>query len=801
MLYRFISLAFRNLRRNLLYSTIVIGGLVLGITTFLAIIQWTAWHKSFDRHFPQSDHIYRLTLKEQRENFERQTARIIHGDIVNQLYTTYKVTGIDSLARLAPFRNAIVRKDNIVFYEDRSYACDPEFLRLFPPEMIVGDPSKVLADPYKVILSLETARKYFGDENPVGKTLEIFHQFSYESDIYEITGIFNSYPGNTHFKIDLLTSFDNPQTYNSTAWTYLQLKPGVEPGTVEHRLKELIDENNDAEYAEGIQPVLMPLEDIHLHSHLARELDQNVHKLTLLILLIAGMLVFILAWFNFTLLSISQNQLNIKKLIYQWQLGAGKRTFFYQFLIEFLTVGFISFLLAVLFSFLVSEPVRNTFQVPLTQNLEILTFSLLSVLVLLLVSAVFTAAYATQRLYRILRIRYFSARTNSTRHMNARNWFIRAVIITEFIITFILITNLLVIREQVNYSIARQIGSNDTTTLQIPNLPRPVIDGYATFRDELLRYPAIKEVTAMMEEPGGMAMDAFTYRIEGLPETSDRLYVFPVDENFIRFYDLEILAGRDFPEHYNTNDTTEFFMLNETAARLHDVDDYQELIGKNIDLNFSIDGFIYPGEITGVVEDFHLSDMEREISPMIIFPEYTWLYCFSVRLAGTPEQGLEILRKEWKEFFPDYPLRYYFTTDLYRELYSTELSILRVLIAFSLITLLIAGTGLFALSGFFMHRKMHAAAIRKISGAGMYSIIRPELGQYLVLALISSVIAFPVSWFAIGRWQANFVYQAPLPFWVFPAVSGFLILFSWIAVLYHSLRLARLNPAEFIRSE
>lgn len=801
MLGGFIRLVFRNLKKNLLYTGIVVGGLVVGIITFLSIIQWTAWHMSYDQHFPESDQIYRFSINEHRENFERHTARILHGDIVHQLHANSQISEIVSVARIAPYRNAIVSKEAIVFYENRTYACDPEFLALFPPEMVMGDATSALNHPYNVILSEETARKYFGEENPVGKTIEIVHQFGVVAEEYEITGIFRKYPENTHFDIDLLTSFDAPETYNGTAWTYLKLIPGAVVPEVEKGITTLINENNDADYARGLEPVLIPLADIHLKSHLAREMDQNVHQLTLLILFIAGMLVFLLAWFNFTLLSVSQNQLNLKKLIYQWQAGSGKRNFFTQFFTEFMVVGTIAYLLAIGFSLVLSDPIRSTFHVPVSQNPHLFIFSLLAILLVLILSSAITATYTTRRLFRILKIRYFAGNTNTRRNLNSRDWFIRAVIIIEFIITFVLMTNLMMIREQVHFSIANQIGSNDSTTLQIPNLPRPVVDQYSVFREELIKFPVIEEITAMMEEPGGMAMDAFPYQIEGLPETEDRLFVFPVDENFTRFYDLEILAGNDFPAHYNTEDTTEFYMLNETAARRLSPGDYENLIGREITMDFSAAGYIYPGKITGVVEDFHLSDMEREISPMIIFPEYTWLYCFSIRFAGDAETGLQKLSEVWQKLYPDYPLRYFFTTDIFRELYATEYTILRVLMVFSLLTLIIAGTGLFALSGFFMQRKMHGAAIRKIHGASMFRIIRPELGQYLWLAILSSAIAIPLSWFAIERWQENFVYQAGVPIWIFPVISFFLVLFSWIAVIYHSVRLARLNPTEFIKSD
>ncbi|MFC2089500.1 ABC transporter permease [Bacteroidota bacterium] len=802
MIKRLFLISLRNLRRNFLYTAIVIGGLSVGITTFLVILQWTSWHARYDHHFPKSKQIYRISISEQQENFERHLARIIHGDIVKQLYNDLELPDIKSVARLSPFRNAIIRRNTLVFYEENCYECDPEFLNLFEPEMVTGDPSNVLDAPYKVILSESIARKYFGDDNPVGQTIEIFHQFNEMAESYEVTGVFKDFRSDSHFHIDLLTSFKEPGSFDGTAWVYLLLSESADLDKLMSEIKAFLEENNEEEYVRGIQPFIMPLHDIHMKSHLPRELEKNVQLQSIVIIFIAGVMVFLLAWFNFTLLSISQNQLNLKKLIYEWQLGSGRRLFTLQFFIDFMTVGLISFLLAILLSFTLAAPVRNTFGISLGQNPELLLFSFGLIVLILIISAFITAYFATFRLYNTLKKKYFSGNTRTYNSVSSRNFFIKAVIVFEFILTFVLLANLIMIRSQVNYAISQQIGSNDATTFQIPNLPRPVIDKYPVFRDELMKYPVFTQVTGMMEEPGGMSMDAFNFSVEGLVSSEDaKLFVFPVDENFLRFYDIELIAGDDFPLTYNREDTTEFFILNEAAAKILGDVNTDELLGRKLTIDFPYEGFIYPGDIIGVVKDFHLSDMNQEINPTVLFPEYTWLYCFSIRFEGNAREAVKILGSIWKDIFPDYPLRYYFTSEIYRDLYQAELTEIKVLLIFSILSLLIAGTGLFALSGFFMQQKMHAAAMRKINGANIRQIIAPELLLYLGLTLISSLIAIVISWLTVNKWLDNFSYQVDIQIWIFPAITLFLIIFSWISVMYHSVRLARLNPTEFIKTE
>jgi putative ABC transport system permease protein len=778
----------------------VTGGLAFGITTLLVITQWAAWHSGFDRHFSGIENIYRVSLLEKGGNFERSTARIIHGDVVHQLYTLAEIPEIAATGRLAPYRNAIVRKGEIAFYEDKCFSCDPEFIDIFKPQMIIGDPETALDGPYKAIISEKTARKFFGDEDPTGREIEIVHQFAYEPHQYEITGVYRDFPENSHFKINLLTSFEDPESYNSTAWVYLQLQKGTDPERVRAQIKALIIAHNDENYSQNLEPSIIPVTEIHLKSHLARELERNVKGHTLVVLFSAGLLVFVLAWFNFSLLSISQNQLSLNRLTYQWQFGATKRNFFFQFFLDFFTVSMLSLMMGGILTVLISNLIKNTIGISIAQNSNLLLMGLLFIFLILTLSSALTAAFATQRLYKVLQEQYFIRQKSTSKPVHSKSWFIRTVIILEFIISFGLITNLFMISRQVNFSIQNQIGSNDEVTIQIPNLPRPVIDNYEPFRNELKKYASIEEMTAMMEKPGGMAMDAFSYKIEGLPEKNDKLYVFPVDENFIRFYDLNILAGKDFPDDYDADDTTDYYILNETAVRLYEEMGYEDMVGRTLSINYSYPGYMRPGKIIGVVEDFHLSDMGREITPMVIFPEYVWLYCFSIRLNGDVQEGLSILQREWQSFFPEYPLRYNFTTEIYSELYASEKTELKVLFIFSLLSLIIAGTGLFALSGFFMQHKMHGAAIRKINGAEIEHILMPELIHYMILALISSFIALPFSWYTIKSWQENFVYQTTLPLWLFPAAGIFLVLFSWIAVIYHTVKLSRINPIVYLRS-
>jgi putative ABC transport system permease protein len=797
---KYLLITLRSLRKNLLYALLVIAGLSMGITTFLSTVQWSAWHLNFDRSYPESHLIYRLTFEEIDDNFYRHTARILHGTVLNKIIFTDMISGVSQSGRMAPFRKAAFRIGDHSYYDSYAYACDPGFVRIFQPVVIHGDHQQLLNEPHTAILTESASRKFFGTTNPVGSTFEMVPQFEVRPTVYTVSAVIKDLPRNSHFKVSVLTSFENPVAYESTAWAYMKLDPSSDPQEVERNIKTFIETNLKESYEEGINPRLQPLRDIHLRSHKAREIQPNVRYRTVLILMVSGMLVFLLAWFNFTLLAFSQNQLQIQRLVVQWQMGAGKADLFRQFMVYNLFIGAMSLAGGILLSLLLRPVIEQLGGNYMFQNLKIFIASLGLLVLLIITSSLLTSLFSTARLYRYLQLRHLSSKKGAPADQTGKHIFIRAVIILEFIITFILVSNLALVSRQTRFAMTQQLGATSPDAIHLSNLHRSIIDQYPVFKENMLKSPDIASVTASMEEPTGQTMDANTFEINGIDEGNKQLFLFPVDEDFFRFYQLEMAAGSDLPDSYNPNDSAEFFVLNETAARMLS-NDPESLIGSELTLHFNYPGFIWPGPITGIVTDFYLSGLDYEIQPMVIFPKYTWLFCFSVLPAGEPGPALEHLKVVWEQLFPNFPLEYQFSSSIIEELYEDELVQMRILIVFSFLSILIAGMGLFALSGFFMHRKIKSVALKKINGARMHQLILPELLFYLWLVLLSSALSIPASYLLADQWLRNFKYRIEIPVWVFPASALILVVFSWIAVFYHSLRLARINPVEFIREQ
>lgn len=798
MIGKHLLFTIRGLKKNLLYSFFVIVGLAIGIMTFLATIQWSAWHLSFDRNIDDKESVYRLTFEESSEGFYRHTARVLHGNVLNRIVFSDVLPQITHAARLAPFRKAAFKIEDETYYEDCAFTCDPQFLNIFEPEIILGDREGLLSAPNSAILTESTARKFFGTAPPLGKSFSLMHQFEIKPTIYTVNAVIRDFPENSHFKISVLTSFDDPMNYKGTAWAYLKFQEDTDQEEFEKELKTFIDSNFDQETTDGLYPKLQPLCDIHLKSHKAREIQPNVPYRSVVALIIAGMMVFILAWFNYTLLSYSQNQMQIRKLMIQWQLGGGRSVFFRQFLTDNLLVGVISFVAGITLTLLLSPQIENLGNT--ASEVNILLLSICALLPLLIVSALITAEISTRLLYRSLQRRFLSSKKGSPHVKAGRSLFIRSIIILEFLITFVLVSNLFMIARQTNFAMNKQLGAAQNEAIHIHSLHRSIVDQYGLFKERMLSNPNVVLVTGSMEEPTGEAMDACEFDINGVDEEDKQLFLFPVDEDFLRFYDMKLLHGSEMTENYNPLDSAEFFYLNETAAKMI-TDDPASLIGTELNLHFSYPGFIWPGPIRGIVQDFHLSGLNYEISPMVIFPKYTWLFCFSIKYEGEGSDVFEHLEEVWQEIFPDYPLDYYFSSSLIDQLYENELDQIKILMVFCIISIIIAGMGLFALSGLFMQTKVKSAALHKINGARMYQIILPELIQYLWLALLASAISIPASLLLMERWLRNYIYRTELPIWIFPACTLVLIIFSWIAIFYHSIRLARINPGEFLKEQ
>jgi len=800
MIGKHLLLSIRNLKKNLLYALFVVAGLAVGISTFLSTFQWSAWHLTFDRSYPEREQIYRLTFEENYDGFYRHTARILHGSALNRIAFSEMISGIQAVGRIAPFRKAAFRLDDRSFNEEYAYSCDPAFLEIFEPQVIAGNPTNLLSEPMTVVLTESTANKFFGDEDPVGKSIDLVHQFVINPESYTVSAVIQDFPENSHLKIAALTSFENPVSYEGTAWTYVKLDPSLEPEELESNLKEFIESNVDESYSSQISPRLQAVGDIHLHSHKAREIQANVRFRTVLIVMVTGMLVFVLAWFNFTLLTYSRSQLQIQKLVIQWQMGAGRSDFFRQFLVDNLFVGGVSYIIGVFLTLLIAPLVENQGYANMFKDPMVVALSLSLLLFLIIGGALITSIISTGKLYRHLQFRHLFSKPGTPPDHAGKNLFIRSVIVLEFIITFVLLSNLIMISRQTSFAMSQQLGASSQEAIHLHSLHREIVNSFEIFRERMKESPHIAGVTASIEEPTGQTMDANTFEIDGIDEGDKQLFLFPVEQDFLRFYDLNMIYGTDFPSYYNPEDSAEFFVLNETAARMIS-DNPEELIGRELTLHFPHPGLIWPGPITGIVEDFHLSGLDYEISPMVIFPNYAWLWCFSIQPAGNPGPALEHLQSVWEELFPSYPMEYYFSASLIEQLYESELIQIRLLLSFSILSIIISGLGLFALSGFFMQRRIKTAALKKINGARIDQVIFPELMYYLWLAILSSALSVPISLFLMERWLRNFKYRTDIPVWIFPACAAVLILFSWLAVFYHTMRLARINPVEFIKEQ
>jgi len=334
---------------------------------------------------------------------------------------------------------------------------------------------------------------------------------------------------------------------------------------------------------------------------------------------------------------------------------------------------------------------------------------------------------------------------------------------------------------------------------------------FETFKQELLKYNSIQSVSAMMEPPGGEANDMFEFELEGYtPDESDQQYerigVFPCDYSFASIFNLEFIGGQNFTEKNVDNEGSGEYIINESAMRRLNHSNPEEIVGKVFKLNFSVPGTgitIPKGKIIGVVKDFHLSSMKKQIEPLVLFKrDKLWLINFVVTFQqGKQQQALSDMEKVWTSLFPEYPFHFEHVDAMYQKVYKAERLQTSLLSVFTVIALFICSIGLFALALIVTQNRVKEIGIRKVNGARVTEILSMLNKDFIKWVIIAFVVACPAAWYAMDKWLENFAYKISLSWWIF-ILAGILALgIALFTVSWQSWRAATQNPVEALRYE
>lgn len=813
------KLAWRNLLKSKSISAINLLGLSAGLTAALLIFQYVLYERSYDSFTDHSDRVWRLQIdKTTKGELEWQSATVFpaFGPTMKRDFPE-----VEDFCRLIDAETLLANEErNIRFVEKKGYFADPATFDILGVNLLQGNPDKALTGPDKIVLSENTARKYFGVENPVGKTLTV-PDANFPRK-YEVTGVFKNYPANSHLILDYLVSYStlgnilrmSGDTSNATetAWgwydfyIYYKLRPDADAKVLESKLPAFCDRymNNEERLKQAnvrYDAFLTPLRDIHLYSHVNQEAEVNADGKGVSFLYLIAFFVLAIAWVNFINLSTARSMERAREVGVHKVLGAFKRQLVAQFMTESFLLNMVSVLIAVAVTWLMlptfGRLVERDFGgvglfSPLSQQLW-LTFGLTCVVGIILSGLYPAFVMSSYQPIAVLK----GALKGSPRGNLLR----KGLIVFQFAASIALMVGSVVVLRQLNYMRNQPLGFDINQTMVLEGVQSMQDSAYASaysaFKQKLLQIPGVKEVSASTMVPGNEIYWTNSFYRAGQDEvTASRitLYRMACDFDFIKTYDIDILEGRGFDPKFGENNRT--VLLNESAVK---------------DLGFAspaaaVDQYIMAGrdsiKVIGVVSNFHQEGLQKVVMPMMISYREGLRNFYSAKMESRDYAAtIAAVQTLWAQHFPADPFDYFFLDDHFQKQYRADILFGQVFAFFTLLAILVACLGLFGLASYQALQRRKEIGIRKVLGATTSQVTSMLAKEFVRLVLVSILIAVPLSMFIMQRWLENFAYRTNIPWWAFVLAAVLAVLIAVLTVSLQSVRAALANPVNALRSE
>ncbi|MEZ4771658.1 MAG: ABC transporter permease [Bacteroidia bacterium] len=801
MIRNYLIIALRNLRRNQLYAGINVLGLAVGITSFVLIVLFVQDEWSYDRYHTKADRIYRLAGKIDLEGQGEESSSNPF-PVAPTLVNDYPAL-IEQAVRFFDFQveKRTLRVDDIKFSEPDIFFADSNVFQVFDFPLLKGNKNTALAGPNLIVISEEMAKRYFGNEDPIGK------QIIYEGQVnLEVTGILGKIPPQSHFQFQALISFPTLRPFIGQTleqnwvwnpnWTYLLLKEGVSPGELEAQFPVFIQKY----YPDFIKPqithYLQALTDIHLKSHLDYEIEPNSSETNIYIFLAIGIFILIIACINFMNLATARSAGRAREVGMRKVLGAYRGQVIGQFLGESLVMSFLAIIVA-LFLISIFLPLFNDLSgKSLTQNQLLQPGFLAGLLGLGAVVGFISGLYPAFYLSSFLPVKVLKGKLKS---QPGDRLIRKGLVVTQFAISLVLIISTMIIYRQFHFMQSASTGFAKDQIVVIPTKP-VIVPKIDVFREALLRNAKIRNMT-IMNEMLGVNHNVHEYNYEGM-EPGKWIY-FPsliVDEYFAQTFDLEFVAGRDFSKSNSTDDTLAL-IVNETMVENLGWGTPEEALGKQ---------FYTPRgheRVTGVVKDFHFVSMKDKIRPFVLDITTGGARSFftkniAVRISpGDTEKTLDYIAEQWAILAPEHPFEYSFLDTQINNLYKDESKLADLVRYFSILAIFIACLGLFALASFTAEQRTKEIGIRKVLGSSVYEIVGLLAKDFILLVVIANLIAWPVAGWFMYNWLSSFAYHTSMSFWLFLAAGSGVIGIAFLTILFQSLKAGQANPIRALRED
>lgn len=794
MIHNYIKIAFRNFSKHRLFSLINLVGLTVGLGVCLLILLFVRDELSYDSFHSKAD---RILL------FQQFEGSAVSGSGFAQMIES-EITQVEETARLIKIK-ALIGSQTQSFYENDFYFADSTFFQIFDFPLVEGNPNIALAAPNNLVISETMAQKYFPNENPIGKTLE----FGNQQELV-ITGVMKKLPHNSHLSIDFLCSFQNTATllrqnltgyWDNQSLTYLLLSPETKPEAIASQITALAEKTNDPN-AGVWQLSGIPLRDIYLrHRFDGRIKAQNAIE-NVWIFSIVAVFILALACFNYVSLVTARSSTRAREVGVRKVLGAKKN----QLLLQFLSESGLVLAVATLSALVAVQVVLPTFNQFIDKGLALATlFNTKDVLIFLGAFALLSLITGSYPALVLSSFKPVAVLKNAVFGNMSDALFRKVLVLLQFAVSIVMIVATIVVVNQLFFIQNKDLGYQRDQVLNITFQGDISSDQKQIFKKEMQGMSAIKSVSLSNMLPG---QGSYSNKLveEYVPEGKNTGYFYvTADENFLETFGISVQSGRYF-DATSTSDKNQF-LVNQAMVEYLEWGD--EAIGKEIGYytyqytqSGGYEEIPIRGEVIGVVENYHQSDLKSAIYPML-FKYYQGCESeMAIKIAaGQARNAISSIQEQWKSFFPAEPFAYQFLDESFDQTYANETKTAQVFGIFAGLAIFISCLGLLGLVAFAAERRTKEIGVRKVLGASVVSIVALLSKDFVRLVIISAFIAFPIAWWAMSQWLERFAYRVDLSWWIF-ALAGFgALLIAFITVGFQGLRAAVANPVKSLRSE
>lgn len=790
MIKSYFLVALRSIIRNKLHASINIIGLAIGMTCCILIMLFVQFELSYDRQNKNADDIYRMGVDLEANNWAISAFPV--GSVLKENFPE-----VLNFTRIKPVEVFMQNALNDTKNKEKVFYADSSVFDMLDIELIKGNPATALAEVNSMVLTADRARTYFGDEDPIGKTLTMLGS----NREFKITGIFNPLPSNSHVHMNVMASsdsfdpmradFENGWNYLTNHYTYLLLQKDVDYLTFEKKISTFLDEYHQLTPDQPRNVIrLQPLTSIHLYSNKGLEVEANGNINTVYILSAIAFFILLIACINFMNLTTAQSLKRAREVGIRKVVGSRKDQLIFQFLSESVVISFISLILSVVLLTAI-VPAFNDITGkmivlnPLDNGFIILVFASITFFVGMLAGtypAFFMSGFQPTQ---VLKGNFIS---------NVKGQLLRkGLVVFQFAIAFVIMVGTYIVYAQLDFMLGKDMGFDREQTMVV-QMPRDSV-GDSMIKNEMMRLAGVQGVTRFVEMPGKMVQTS-TIWYEGVENnTPENLYIFSGDADLLSTLDMKMKLGNYFD--VNTQRYYKEFVINETAMK-HFGWKEDEVVGKLMDFGERSDD---PGRVIGVVEDFHFKHLHDKIDPLVMYlaPNYESRFMAIKIKSDDIRQQVSSIERTWKTLLPQYEFEYVFLDESFDQLYDGEKSLGQLFGLFSGLAVFISCLGLFGLASFTLEQSKKSVAVRKVLGATVPGIVLMMSKDFLKLVLLGMLIAAPISYFSMNKWLAGFAYNVGFVWIVFlyAALVGVLVAFGTVS--YHSIKAAISNPVNSLR--